>query len=233
MTTMYRLSDRLPFAPIVAAMFAGVAVVLVLATPHWLFEHWVAKSGLAELLPAAAPPLGDKARIATALGLGAVAGAAIWLTIAMAEAVLRRSRSDASGHATLAQVAAIRGPLFADKELGAPLMSEAAMTQARDELVLDTPLAEAAEVDEVDGYAPRKVHDQAAQHEDQAEQPSTVLPQPVADEPIGALLDRLDAAMARKPARRRSGRGDPLGWRPALRGQADAHRASTVSASTR
>jgi hypothetical protein len=54
--------QRLPFAPVVALMFAAVAAVLVLATPVWLLERAVLAVGLPDVLPAAAPPLGSKAR---------------------------------------------------------------------------------------------------------------------------------------------------------------------------
>jgi len=54
--------QRLPFAPVVALMFAAVAAILVLATPIWLLEHAVLAVGLPDVLPAAAPPLGSKAR---------------------------------------------------------------------------------------------------------------------------------------------------------------------------
>jgi hypothetical protein len=54
--------QRLPFAPVVALMFAAVAALLVLATPVWLLEHAVLAAGLPDVLPAAAPPLGMKAR---------------------------------------------------------------------------------------------------------------------------------------------------------------------------
>lgn len=59
---MLKQLQRLPFAPVVALMFAAVAALLVLATPVWLLEHAVLGVGLPEVLPAAAPPLGSKAR---------------------------------------------------------------------------------------------------------------------------------------------------------------------------
>ena len=59
---MLKQLQRLPFAPVVALMFAAVAALLVLATPVWLLEHAVLSLGLPDVLPAAAPPLGTKAR---------------------------------------------------------------------------------------------------------------------------------------------------------------------------
>lgn len=68
---MLKQIQRLPFAPVVALMFAGVAAILVLATPVWLLEHAVISLGLPDLLPASAPPLGGKARVLlTALAAG-------------------------------------------------------------------------------------------------------------------------------------------------------------------
>jgi len=66
--------QRLPFAPVVALMFAAVAVILVLAMPVWMLEQQVVRLGLSELLPSAAPPLGEKARLLSALLAGGVTG---------------------------------------------------------------------------------------------------------------------------------------------------------------
>lgn len=60
---MLKQIQRLPFAPVVALMFAAVAAVLVLATPVWLLEHAVVQLGLPEIISQAAPPLGTKARL--------------------------------------------------------------------------------------------------------------------------------------------------------------------------
>jgi hypothetical protein len=71
-----KLTNRLPFAPIVALLFAGTSAALMMATPVWLLEKWVAKSGLASIVSAAEAPLGFKARIlmvvAVALTVGLV-----------------------------------------------------------------------------------------------------------------------------------------------------------------
>lgn len=54
-------------------LFAATAV-FVLLLPSSLFEAFVSRTGLPAFLPAAAPPLGDTARLAVAYGLGGVAG---------------------------------------------------------------------------------------------------------------------------------------------------------------
>lgn len=71
---MLKLIQRLPFAPVVALMFAGVAAALVVATPVWLLEHAVLAAGLPDVLPAAAPPLGTKARILLMVGAAFASG---------------------------------------------------------------------------------------------------------------------------------------------------------------
>lgn len=72
---MLKQIQRLPFAPIVALMFAAVAAVLVLATPVWLLEHAVVQLGLPEVVSSAAPPLGTKARFLLVFIAAVVAGA--------------------------------------------------------------------------------------------------------------------------------------------------------------
>lgn len=71
---MLKQLQRLPFAPVVALMFAAVAVILVMAMPVWLLEQQVVRLGLFDILPAAAPPLGEKARMLAALLAGGVTG---------------------------------------------------------------------------------------------------------------------------------------------------------------
>jgi hypothetical protein len=66
--------QRLPFAPVVALMFAAVAVILVLAMPVWMLEQQVVRLGVSDVLPAAAPPLGEKARLLSALLAGGAMG---------------------------------------------------------------------------------------------------------------------------------------------------------------
>jgi hypothetical protein len=228
-----KLVANLPFAPIVAALFACVAVALVIATPQWLFERWVALSGIAGIIPAATPPLGEKARIAAALFAGLATGAAIWAGLTLAARVMApRSRPAARGSSLdpawpltpLPETGLHRRPLFADTELGAPLMSEEAMTQAREELVLDAPLAEAelaANVEE-----PRSLPEVVPLPQPEMTEPvpepsprGVTLMRPVADESIATLLDRLEAALALKPVGYRPDRTDIASLRRAM-GQA-------------
>lgn len=233
--------ERLPFAPIVAALFACVAIVLVAATPQWLFERWVALSGIAAIIPAATPPLGEKARIAAAVFAGAATGGLVWLMVAIGEKRLRgapMTRTDRGTAIPSPIVAPHRRPLFADTELGAPLMSDEAMTQAREELVLDMPIPAAEvhtkvtpmapfepghwlKVDEVEGYVPLEMPDKAPDEahpgeDERVEARQPVRLRPVAQETIPTLLDRLDAAIARKPPGFRPDRSDLATLRRAL-----------------
>ncbi len=133
--------NKLPFAPVVGGMFGIVAGILVLATPLWLFEQAIVASDLPSLMSAAAPPLGDKARIMTAILAIAIVGGLLYLAIAQIEKLTAARGPIArvvplSLPAPLMLTAAPR-PIFAEADLGAPFMSDEAMAHARDELLLD------------------------------------------------------------------------------------------------
>lgn len=150
--------DKAPFAPVVGAMFGLVAAVLILATPGWLFERMVVSSGLPDLVSAAQPPLGEKARILAALLAFFGVGAFLAATIALIEyfvmpdsrraARARGSRiDDVEAEIVVEEEPAEplfeesgRRPLFAESDLGAPFMSDEAIAHARDELVLENAL---------------------------------------------------------------------------------------------
>lgn len=138
--------NKLPFAPVVGVMFALVAAILVLATPQFLFERVVTGTGLPALVSAATPPLGEKARIITALLAAAAVGGIVWLMLAKLEqAALRRAPLSHGSRTTAAPVTAgldrvhaVRPqPILAGSDLGAPFMSDEAMSLAREELLLD------------------------------------------------------------------------------------------------
>jgi hypothetical protein len=226
--------NKLPFAPIVAALFALIAIGFIAAMPYWLFVKTVAESGLPSIIPAATPPLGDKARIVAMALAGLLTGAVTWLLAKIAERFLftrkpkvraRGGRIDASEPiiATDERKRKIgsRPPLFAQDELGAPLMSDEAIDHAREELILDAPVAEAAdelvltppEVDTVDGdeameltevldMAPEDVIDLAETEPEPVAIPEAVAvavaPEPFAETPQAAVDDLpLAALMAR------------------------------------
>lgn len=134
------LIQRLPLAPVFGAMLGSAAVILVAATPQWLFDAMVASSGIGEVLSVAQPPLGMKARLLAIFV--AFAGAALfgWLAGRGVERFLFGPRApkivveedetlDLSQFVSEAPVIATpRRPIFADRELGAPLMSDEALT---------------------------------------------------------------------------------------------------------
>jgi hypothetical protein len=76
-----KLTNRLPFAPIVALLFAGTSAALMMATPVWLLEKWVAKSGLASIVSAAEAPLGFKARILIVVAVALIVGLVTLITM--------------------------------------------------------------------------------------------------------------------------------------------------------
>lgn len=160
MTKRLKGVPNLPFAPIVAALFGLVAAILVFATPVWLLERVVGLTGLSDILAAARPPLGDTARVLIAVATGLGTFAFLWLLMRPIEKMIHTNRikaRKASKEATasivasdLAEVApesrddqdadsrenAGRPPIFAGRDLGAPLMSDEALA-AGGELFLD------------------------------------------------------------------------------------------------
>lgn len=167
MAIVLKRVSRLPFAPIVAGLFALAAAVLVMATPAWLLEAAVGRLGIDSVLAAAAPPLGAKARAMLAIVAALGTGAVLWLGLAPMTRLLESKRKSAKfskkaeapiaearvlDAAPEASVSSRRRPIFADRELGAPFMSEEALMDApllqpqhdtgldADELVLDHPI---------------------------------------------------------------------------------------------
>ncbi len=132
------LIQRLPLAPVFGAMLGSAAAILVAATPQWLFDATVVSSGIGDVLSVAQPPLGIKARLLAILV--AFAGAALfgWLVGRAVERFLSGPRApitvaeddalDLSEFVVEAPaVARPRRPISADRELGAPLMSDEAL----------------------------------------------------------------------------------------------------------
>jgi hypothetical protein len=143
---------NLPFAPIVAALFGLVSAILVFATPGWLLERVVGATGLSSAIAAARPPLGDTARTLIAVVVGLAVGLTLWLILRVIEKQVHAARVGAKArHAVDAQQAVAveqtarrasgRAPIFAGKELGAPLMSDEALASG-EELFLDPTMLE-------------------------------------------------------------------------------------------
>lgn len=233
--------NKVPFVPVTAALFALVAGILVLATPQWLFERGVVSAGLPNLIAAAAPPLGEKARILAALVAAIVTGGVLWAVLTPLRNIVkpklveraRGARIEAAGEAPMTSPVfePNRRPIFAETDLGAPFMSDEAIAHARDELVLEPPLAEPVEVEgpaeveatvEVEAVAEveagAEVEEVEAMSAPEAVAPELVEEAPVAaapvpeqleDEParprdedsIAALMDRLENALDRREQR--------------------------------
>jgi hypothetical protein len=150
----------LPFAPIVAVMFGLVAGILVMATPIWLLESAVLRLGLPNVLPPTAPPLGGTARALLTLLAAFGTGIGLWLVMTLFGRLAARKRAKSAGSVVLADAPlpkkpaplpdlpysdSRRAPIFADDELGSPLMSEEALDLRT---VLGAQEAEGSPVDE-------------------------------------------------------------------------------------
>lgn len=218
------LFASLPFAPIIGGMFAGVAAILVGATPYWLFVRAIAAGGLPSVVPALNPPLGDTARLVAMAVAALIAGLAAYAVALVIEAAMRRSKSQVKARGAAISAATIdetsaaqnpmrRPPLFADSELGAPLMSDEAFEHARDELILDAPVAEGdALLADTDGVAEliselALVEAIADVRSVEAIEPNEPEPTslrakkavPIEMLPVAALMARLEQAIAARP----------------------------------
>ncbi len=199
--------ERVPLAPVIGLMFGTAVAALVAATPSWLFEQSVAASGLGTMLDVAQPPLGTKARLLAILAAFALVAISTWLAVALVERLIagRRASGDADDVFDLddfvVPAAPRRGPIFADRELGAPLMSDAALTTA-------APLVPAP-VDPVDAIpeaiepvtpADPELAAPLAVDEFDLPEPETLSPAVADETSIEALIRRLEAGMARRDA---------------------------------
>jgi len=222
---------RIPLAPVIALML-GTAVAVVIATmPQDALQTLVSATGIDSIVAAARPPLGLKARL-IALFLGfAVVTALVWAVVAVIERLLsgqplmplkmsaESDELDLTEFVT-ADVAAPRRPIFADRELGAPLMSDAALTTAAPlelddfDLLLPPSVAPEVAVDEMT-VAPFATPQRQTTP---VEAPFAALPEDVLAEPlaaeefalepdsapdasessIDALIRRLEASLARR-----------------------------------
>ncbi len=205
-----------PFAPVVAAMFGVITLILIFMTPGWLFERLVIASGLPSLIAAAQPPLGETARILSAIAGGLGVFLALWAGLALLSAVVKRnappkargSRIDAAVPIVESPIAKRkREPIFAERELGAPFMSDEAIATVpqsvpKIEVESDTLAIEPEQ-------APLLL-DRIAPHPNEEKQK------------LGGELARLQSALDRRTARglsaRPLGAGDMTSLRKALRG---------------
>ena len=184
MIRLARRASRIPFAPVVAILFGIVAAILMAAVPQWLFERSVVDSGLPSLIAAASPPLGLLARMLAIVSAFLVITVVLWgvlgpITTHLENRARARTPWRDTGYDEPAQEAedlfiAPRRPIFAPDELGAPLMSDAAVASA-------VPLTEP------DNDIARAIWAHA-----------DPLVSPKADMSIAALIARLEEGLARR-----------------------------------
>jgi hypothetical protein len=139
-------SHRLSLSPglIAAAIVGGSAALAAALLPEWRFTALVVDSGLPALLPAAAPPLGNTARLALMLLVGGLAGGATYAAALRFAPVERRVRTTAR-RADAHPDAPLREPVKAMRELGTPFLDAVAVQPPPPERDLpsdlETPLA--------------------------------------------------------------------------------------------
>ena len=134
-----RFVKTIPIAPVLAAMFGIAAAALVATTPQWLFENTIASTGLGDFLAVAKPPLGLKARFLAIFFAFAVSALAAWIVGRVAERVIEgpakrtawgEDELDLEPFTDAVPALARRAPISAERELGAPLMSDEALATA-------------------------------------------------------------------------------------------------------
>lgn len=205
-----RLIQQLPLAPVIALMFGTAAAALVATTPIWLFEQGVAVSGLASVLDVAQPPFGLKARLLAILLVFAIVATLTWLAVALVERLIAGRRDSVSKAEDVfdlddfvAPVEPRRGPIFADRELGAPLMSDAALASVAPYAPDPVEIAEAAFEDiEPTSEADPELQAPLALHEFDLPQTEAETPAIAGETSIEALIRRLEAGMSRRDAPR-------------------------------
>ncbi|GAA0330298.1 hypothetical protein GCM10009087_45600 [Sphingomonas oligophenolica] len=123
---------NLPIAPLVAALIGGLTALVFALMPVDRLEDFVIDSGIAAVLPAAEPPLGDTARAVLIMvgggGTALIAWFALFLMIGARAIVIQRSGASDEGRAPVLRRAdahpdaPARRPLFANRELGTPFL---------------------------------------------------------------------------------------------------------------
>lgn len=217
MNRLLKSMARVPFAPVVAAMFGIITLILIFMTPGWLFERMVVASGLPSLIAAAQPPLGETARKLSAIAGGLGVFSALWAGLALLRAIVKRNAPPKARGSRIDAAALIvespivkrnREPIFAERELGAPFMSDEAIAS-----VVSSPPTDDAEQDE----PPVPEPDQALLVLDRIAPRPNEEKQKLSDE-LARLQSALDRRTARGLSARPLGAGDIASLRKALRG---------------
>ena len=205
----------IPIAPMLAAMFGIAAAALVATTPQWLFENTVASMGLGDFLSVAKPPLGLKARLLAIFFAFAVSALVAWIVGRVVERFIDGpTKRPAWGEDELdlepyvdAALPARRAPISAERELGAPLMSDEALATAAP-LVLEAP----EPVPEIAEEAPEDPVLAAPLSAEEFDLPplDATLPPVDGETSIDALIRRLEAGLARRDGPRPPDPAAPL-----------------------
>ncbi|MFM9853431.1 MAG: hypothetical protein ACKVOJ_11590 [Sphingomonadaceae bacterium] len=134
MAKLLKAVNKIPFAPVVAIAFGLMSAILVFAMPLWRFQQFVMLSGLPNVLSFARPPLGDTARGLAALALGLGVASLLWLGLSALSALAKNRTRGAKARGRRIEPATVppsgetgipqRRPIFAERDLGAPFMSD-------------------------------------------------------------------------------------------------------------
>lgn len=207
MKTLIARIERLPLAPISALMLGGAAAFFTLAMPVGLIERFTVATGIAAIVPAAAPPLGDTARmllVALAGVGGALLGGGSVLLAGGRKAKAKPAYadeiwSDETFASTAVAPAKPRAPLLATRDLGSPEPVTEAVIEA--EAVTE---AELEPFELTDIYVPEPVEAEATP-EVEAQAPAepkptapAPLPSPAAESSISDLMGRFESGLTRR-----------------------------------
>lgn len=98
LSSLGRSIKGMPLAPVLSILFGGVAAILVLATPNWMFDRMIMASGLPVLAPFVSPPFGDAARILAAVSAFWLVAGMLWPIFALIGALLTPKPRKGKGH---------------------------------------------------------------------------------------------------------------------------------------
>lgn len=202
---------KLPLAPVIAAMFGLIALTLIFMTPVWLLERLVGVAGLAALIPAAQPPLGSTARILCAIAGGLGVFLLLWALLSPLQALVRKRRPQKAKGSRIGVAPSVphmppmkRPPIFAERELGAPFMSDEAIASAGELSVIPAVQGEQPDETSDESNAPAATQPSpavAVGHDTNAIEDTVT---PIAVEKgnrLGDEMARLEAALSRRNAR--------------------------------
>jgi hypothetical protein len=127
---------KMPLAPVIAGMFGLIALTLIFMAPVWLLERLVSSAGLPALIPATQPPLGNTARSLCAIAGGLGVFVLLWALLSPLQTLVRKRRPQKAKGSRIGVATALphvpamkRPPIFAERELGAPFMSDEAIAK--------------------------------------------------------------------------------------------------------